>query len=69
MQSLKVAMKCLNSIERFLVEFLFLESFSVGMDDLVLSHFVSRRNNFMEEIGNETTGISRFMKHLRGGRY
>ena len=48
-------MKCLNSVEHFLIEFLSLYGFSAALDDLVLAHNVSRRHIFMKGIGNELT--------------
>ena len=48
------AMKCLNSIELFLSEFLSLDAFSACLYDLVLTHCDYQRNIFMNELGNHS---------------
>ena len=62
-------MKCLNLVEGFFIEFLSLDGFSAGLDDLVLAHYVSQRKISTKELGNELTEISMLMKHVRGGTY
>ena len=58
-----VAVKCLNSVELFLIEFLSLDSFSACLDDLVLARCDSQRNIFMNELGNNS-GNARFVKKV-----
>ena len=50
----KFTVKCLNSIEIFLIEFLSFDAFSACLDDLFLAHFDSQRNIFMNELGNHS---------------
>ena len=55
-------MKCLNSVEIFLIEFLSLDAFSACLDDLVLARCDSQRNIFMNELGNDSGNTRSAMK-------
>ena len=50
----RVAVKWLNSVGLFLIDFLSLDAFSAGLDDLVLARCDSQRNIFMNELGNDS---------------
>ena len=59
----KFTMKCLNSVEIFLIEFLSLDAFSACLDDLVLARCDSQINIFMNELGNDS-GNARYAKKV-----
>ena len=59
----RATVKCLNSIELFLIEFLSLDALSECSDDLVLAHCDSQRNIFMNELRNDS-GNARSAKRV-----
>ena len=50
----KFTVKCLNSVEIFLIEVLSLDDFSAFLDYLVLALCDSQRNIFMNELGSNS---------------
>eukprot|EP01018_Ginkgo_biloba_P026802 Gb_21425 [translate_table: standard] len=65
-KGLKEAVKFLNSVECFLVEWLSLEGFSVGLEDLVVASDFTRRKEIMKEIRHKLDEGFPCMKHMRG---